>query len=63
MMICSPRMAAPNAADAFGLFGSDDMMQRTIENVAALWIAPWQAYWALAFEAMDAANYRAGPRL
>jgi len=29
-----------------------------MENVAVMWAAPWRAYWAFAFEAMDPQNYR-----
>jgi hypothetical protein len=39
---------------------AQDAQRRAFENMAALWIAPWRAYWAVASEALDPANH--GPR-
>jgi hypothetical protein len=61
-MVCVPgpdtrgRAAAP--ADAFAFGGERDASARAVENAAVLWSAPWRAFWAVAFEAMDPANYR-----
>lgn len=45
-------------ASAFDFSASPDAASRMIENAAVIWTAPWRAYWALAFEAMDPQNYR-----
>lgn len=58
-MICAPtRTARSGAAGAFDFAGSPNPASRMMENAAILWTAPWRAYWTLAFEAMDPANYR-----
>ena len=57
-MVCSPRpMGAPLAADAFAFSDAQDAVSRTLENVALLWVAPWRAYWAVAFETLNLENY------
>lgn len=50
------RNAGP--ASAFDFSASPDAASRMIENAAVMWTAPWRAYWAFAFEAMDPQNYR-----
>ena len=58
-MVCTPRPfgASASAADAFAFSGAQDAASRTFENVALLWAAPWRAYWAFAFEALNPENY------
>ncbi len=58
-MMCAPKLSrAAGPASAFDFSASPDASSRMMENVAVMWIAPWRAYWALAAEAMDPANYR-----
>ncbi|PKP63336.1 MAG: hypothetical protein CVT86_05490 [Alphaproteobacteria bacterium HGW-Alphaproteobacteria-8] len=58
-MICAPHAktsAVP--ASAFDFSESPDATSRMMSNAAVMWAAPWRAYWALAFEALDPQNYR-----
>lgn len=58
-MICAPYSATPSpAGDAFSFSGGSGAFGRGFENVTVLWTAPWRAYWALTFEALDPENYR-----
>ncbi len=61
-MPCVPapltRMTRKTDADAFAFSPTQDAMGRTIENATVMMSAPWRAYWAFAFEAMDIRNYR-----
>lgn len=58
-MVCHPnRTRASGSLSAFDFSDSPDATSRMIENVAVMWAAPWRAYWAFAFEAMDPQNYR-----
>lgn len=58
-MICAPKMKrAAGQASAFDFSDSPDVTSRMMENAAVMWTAPWRAYWAFAFEAMDPHNYR-----
>jgi hypothetical protein len=61
-MVCmpgpDPRRRASAPGDAFAFSGGRDAAERTFENAAVLWSTPWRAFWAVAFETMDPANYR-----
>jgi hypothetical protein len=47
-----------SSPDAFAFSPSNDAFGRTVENTTVMLSAPWRAYWAFAFEAMDIRNYR-----
>jgi len=58
-MVCHPHSTrASGSGSAFDFSASPDATSRMMENVAVMWAAPWRAYWAFAFEAMDPQNYR-----
>ncbi|MFN3614805.1 MAG: hypothetical protein ACK4WC_09640 [Rubrimonas sp.] len=66
-MVCvpfTPRAAVaalgPGPADAFAFSAAPDDMARAVENMTALWTAPWRIWMALAAESLDPVNY--GPR-
>lgn len=52
------RMKTRGAGDAFTFSPNDDATSRSVQNVALLLSAPWMAYWAFAFEALNPENYR-----
>jgi hypothetical protein len=52
-----PRTAA-KSGDAFAFSPARDTLGRTVSNTTTLMTAPWMAFWALAFEAMNPENYR-----
>ncbi|MGF1657880.1 MAG: hypothetical protein ACFCUS_00440 [Rubrimonas sp.] len=57
-MVCTPRpVGAASAADAFAFSDAQGVIGRTVENVTLLWVAPWKAYWAFAFETLNPENY------
>jgi hypothetical protein len=56
-MICKPDVRR-SGADAFAFSGDMDAAARVWENAAAMWAAPWRAYWAVTLEALDPDNYR-----
>ena len=60
-MVCMPRPFGASVSaghDAFAFAPQQGASERTAENVALLWTAPWRAYWAFAFETMNPENYR-----
>ncbi len=56
MPVCAPASATVRPASAFS-FSESGVDARAFENAIALWSAPWRAYWAFTFEALDARNY------
>jgi hypothetical protein len=44
-------------ADAFAFSPSLGALDRTFTNTATLMTAPWLAFWAFAFEALNPENY------
>ena len=44
--------------DAFAFAPAHDAMGRTLSNTTTLLAAPWMAFWAFAFEALNPENYR-----
>jgi hypothetical protein len=56
MPVCAParRPSAPASAFEASVSGVD---ARLFANAVALWSAPWRAWWAIAFEALDSRNY------
>jgi hypothetical protein len=63
-MVCvpfTPRSAVaafrPGPADAFAFSAAPDEMARAIENMTALWTAPWRIWMSLAAESLDPGNY------
>jgi hypothetical protein len=61
-MPCVPipvsRVKPKSSPDAFAFSPTQDALGRTVENTTVMLTAPWRAYWAFAFEAMDIRNYR-----
>jgi hypothetical protein len=56
MMMAS--MQGPRSgADMFAFAGGAGEAARIWEAAATMWAAPWRAYWAVALEALDPANY------
>jgi hypothetical protein len=53
-----PRVGDSARADVFAFSGEGGDAARQWETLAQLWSAPWKAWWALAFEAMNPENYR-----
>lgn len=47
-------------SDAFAFSTAPDEMARAMENMTALWTAPWRVWMTLAAESLDPQNY--GPR-
>ncbi|TVQ56274.1 MAG: hypothetical protein EA355_07460 [Rhodobacteraceae bacterium] len=61
-MPCAPapivREASTARSHANSAWSFAEPCDRTLENISILWTAPWQAYWAFAFEALNPENYR-----
>lgn len=57
MPVCAPRASVASPVSAF-TFSDATSEARAYENALALWSAPWRAWWALTFEALDASNWR-----
>lgn len=53
-MVCMP--GPVEKSDMFAFSGESGARQW--ENLALLWSAPWKAWWAVAFEALEPRNYR-----
>lgn len=59
MPVCAPDVPS-KPTDFFAFSSADHATSRALDNVMTLWTAPWRAWWALTFETLDAANWRAG---
>ncbi len=57
-----PCVPAPTRAtlptDAFNFSEAPDVLARSYENAETLMLAPWRAFWALAFESLDVRYWR-----
>ena len=52
------RPALPGAGDMFNFSPAGNTIGRTVSNTTTLMTAPWMAFWAVAFEALNPDNYR-----